>query len=153
MKVAITGASGLIGAALAAALQADDHEVVRLVRRAPRGLDEISWDPAARRLDPRALADVDAVVHLAGAPVGPNRWTKQHKAGILASRVDGTSTVSAALAAAARDAPRRRVLLSASGSNYYGDTGTTEVDESAPPGTQYLSEVCVAWEGATTPAE
>ena len=74
-RIAITGASGLIGGALSAFLRGRGDEVVRLVRRAPSAPDEVRWDPAARHLDPADLAGVSAVVHLAGAGVGDKRWT------------------------------------------------------------------------------
>ena len=153
MKVAITGSSGLIGTALAPALRADGHEVLRLVRRTPRTADEHRWAPDHRRIDPSVLADVDAVVNLAGVGVGDRRWTTSYRREILASRVDSTATVSQALAdAAAADPGRPRVLLSASGIGYYGDTGDRRIDESAPAGTDFLADVCTQWEAATAPA-
>jgi uncharacterized protein len=153
MKVAITGSSGLIGTALAPALRADGHEVLRLVRRTPRTADEHRWAPDHRQIDPSVLADVDAVVNLAGVGVGDRRWTASYRRQILASRVDSTATVSRALAdAAAADPGRTRVLLSASGIGYYGDTGDRQVDESAPAGADFLADVCQQWEAATAPA-
>lgn len=150
MRIAITGASGLLGSALVPALRADGHEVLRLVRREARADDELSWDPAAHRLDPRALDDVDAVIHLAGAGVGDRRWTAAYRRQLIRSRVDGTETIAAALAAAA---PRPRVLLSASGVNWYGHTGDTAVDETVPNGTGFLAALTNVWEAATRPAE
>ena len=107
MKVAVTGSSGLIGTALVASLRADGHEVVRLVRRPPRGGDEVRWDPRARRrgLIPGALDGVDACVHLAGAGVADHRWTAAYKAEIRASRVLGTRALAGR---AGRSAARRR---------------------------------------------
>jgi hypothetical protein len=154
MKVAVTGASGLIGLALVEALRSDGHEVLRLVRRTPRTADEHRWDPQHRRIDPTVLADVDAVVNLAGEPIRPRPWTRAYKARLLASRLDATTTVSEALAiAAAGDPTRQRVLLSASAIGYYGDTGDRLVDESTPPGEDFLAGVCVRWEAATAPAQ
>ena len=150
MKIAISGASGLIGTALVPALRDDGHTIVRLVRRAAGSADEVRWDPARGELDQAALADVDAVVNLAGAGIGDKRWTDARKRLVLASRVDATRTVSEALAAAAG---RPRVLLSASAVGYYGDTGDTAVDESGPVGAGYLAEICRQWEAATAPAE
>jgi uncharacterized protein len=150
VQIAITGSSGLIGSALVSALRADGHTVLRLVRRAPTGADEVRWDPAARSLDPAALAGVDAVVNLAGVGIGDRRWTAERKRVVLASRVDATETVSAAIAAAE---PRPRVLLSASAIGWYGDTGDTPVDESAPAGRDFLAEICRRWEAATAAAE
>ena len=153
MKVAVSGASGMIGSALVPALRADGHEVIRLIRRTPRTSDEHRWDPQHRRIDPTLLRDVDAVVNLAGVGVGDRRWNERHKQAVLGSRVDATATLSEALVqAAAADPGRERVLLSASGVGWYGDTGDRVVDESDPAGDDFLARVCVAWEGATAPA-
>jgi hypothetical protein len=150
MRIAITGASGLLGSALVPALREDGHSVLRLVRREPRAEDEVRWDPARRELDPYVLDDVDAVVHLSGAGIGDKRWTRAYQRELVDSRIDSTTTIATALAAAA---PRDRVLLSASGVNSYGDTGDTPVDEAAPDGTGFLAALVRAWEGATRPAE
>jgi uncharacterized protein (TIGR01777 family) len=150
VKIAVTGSSGLIGSALLRALREDGHRVVRLVRRAPADPDEIRWDPAARRLGQAALVDVDAVVNLAGVGIGDRRWTADRKNAVLASRIDATETVSAAMAAAEAGP---RVLLSASAIGWYGDTGDTAVDESAPSGQDFLADVCRQWEAATRAAE
>jgi uncharacterized protein (TIGR01777 family) len=150
MRIAITGASGLLGSSLAPALRQDGHDVVRLVRREAREPGEISWDPAAHRLDPRALDDVDAVVNLSGANIGDRRWSPSFKKLLLSSRLDATTTLATVLAEAA---PRPRVLLSSSGINWYGDAGETVVDESAPNGTGFMAEMVRAWEAATAPAE
>src|SRR4051794_21253142 len=124
MKIAVTGSSGLIGEHLVAALRSDGHDVARLVRRTPRTADEHRWDPQHRRIDPAVLADVDAVVNLAGTPIRPRPWTAGYKRQLVDSRLDSTATVSEAFAAAAAADPgRRRVLLSASAVGYYGDTG------------------------------
>jgi uncharacterized protein len=153
MRIAVTGSSGLIGSALLPALREDGHDVLRLVRRTPRTADEHRWAPEHHRIDPALLADVDAVVNLAGVGIGDRPWTSGRKAAILASRVEATSTVSRALAdAAAAEPDRARVLLSASAVGYYGDTGDRVVDESAPPGHDFLARVCTDWETATTPA-
>ncbi len=149
MRIAVTGASGLIGSALVPELRDDGHEVVRLVRGAPSAPDEHEWDPAARRLDPAVLSEVDAVVHLAGAGVGDHRWTDEWKRTIRDSRVDGTLTVAEALA---RATPRPRVLLSASAVGYYGDRGDQVLGESAGPGEGFLAGVCQEWEAASAPA-
>jgi uncharacterized protein len=153
MKIAVTGSSGLIGSQLVSALRADGHDVLRLVRRTPRTADEHRWDPHHRRIDPALLADVDAVVNLAGVGIGDRRWTATYKNQVLSSRVDATRTVSEALAAAAAADPTRpRVLLSGSAVGWYGDTGDREADEGAPVGDDFLARVCTAWEAATAPA-
>jgi len=149
VKVAVTGASGLIGSALVPALQRAGHEVVRLVRRPTRSAEEVRWDPDQQQLDPEVLADVDGVVHLAGVGVADRRWSDKRRSAIIQSRVDGTTTISQALAAAA---PRSRVLVSASGIDWYGDTGDRPVTEADPAGTGFLSDVTVRWEAATSAA-
>ncbi|MFE2611366.1 TIGR01777 family oxidoreductase [Streptomyces mirabilis] len=148
-RVAIAGASGLIGSALTRSLTADGHEVVRLVRRAPRGKDEVRWDPDGQRMDAAGLAGCAAVVNLAGAGVASRRWTEAYKRKILDSRVRGTATLAAAVASLDE---RPRVFVNGSAIGFYGETGDRAVDESAPPGEGFLPSVCVAWEGAAAPA-
>jgi uncharacterized protein (TIGR01777 family) len=154
MKIAVTGSSGLVGTELVPALRADGHDVVRLVRRTPRTADEHRWDPEHHQVDAGLLADVDAVVNLAGVGIGDKRWTDRYKQEVVASRVDSTTTISSALAqAAAADPDRPRVLLSASAVGFYGDGGDRVLDETSPAGTDFLADVCVQWEAATAPAE
>jgi len=154
MKIAVAGASGMIGRPLLQALRADGHEVLQLVRRTPRTADEHRWDPQHRRIDDALLADVDAVINLAGEPIRPRPFTSSYKERLLQSRVDATTTISEALAAAAdADPDRRRVLLSGSAVGYYGDTGSRIVTEADPAGTDFLAQVCAQWEAATAPAE
>ena len=154
MKIAVTGASGLIGTALLPALRADGHEVLRLVRRTPRTADEHRWEPAHRRIDPALLPDVDAVINLAGEPIRPRPWTRAYKERLRKSRLDSTRTIAEAFAAAASaDVSRPRVLLSASGIDFYGDTGSRTVTETDPAGDSFLATLCTEWEAATAPAE
>jgi uncharacterized protein (TIGR01777 family) len=153
MKVAVTGSSGLIGSELVHSLHADGHEVLRLVRRTPRTADEHRWEPAHHRIPPGLLDDVDAVVNLAGEPIRPRPWTRAYKERLRSSRLDSTGTIAEALAASATaDPSRSRVLISASGIDYYGDTGSRTVTESDSPGTSFLAGLCVEWEAATAPA-
>ena len=149
MRVVVTGASGLIGAALVRGLTADGHEVVRLVRREPRAADERRWEPGTD-LDPTLMDDADAVVHLAGAGIGDHRWTDDYKQTVLRSRIDGTTTIATAIARAS-DPPK--VLLSASAVGFYGDTGEEAVDETAASGAGFLADVVRQWEAATAAAE
>jgi uncharacterized protein (TIGR01777 family) len=146
MKIAITGASGLIGTALAPALKAAGHEVVRFVRRPADAVEERRWDGIT--LAPDAVADLGAVIHLAGAGVGDKRWTSSYKQELVDSRIKGTSAVARAVAEAGTP-----VLLSASAIGWYGDTGDRLTDESGPRGTGFLSDLCEEWEKATAPAD
>jgi uncharacterized protein len=157
MKVAVTGSSGLIGTALVAALRADGHQVIRLVRRAPRSADEERWDPRAADAGispasataPGPLDGLDACVHLAGAGVASRRWTRRYKAEIRASRVVGTRALAGALTKLGSP-PGTLVVASAIG--WYGDTGGHEVDETAPAGKSFLSRLVRDWEAAAEPA-
>ncbi len=149
MRVAITGASGLIGTALAASLETSGHEVRRLVRRPARGPGEISWDPVEGTVDLDALAGTEAVVHLAGAGVGDRRWTPQYKRLIRDSRVLGTRAIATALT---RLDPAPSVLLSGSAVGYYGDRGEEVLLESAARGDGFLADVVVDWEAETVRA-
>ncbi|GGN84432.1 epimerase [Streptomyces albiflavescens] len=149
-RIAIAGASGLIGSALARSLASDGHEVVRLVRRAPRAKDEVQWDPEAQRIDAAGLIGCAAVVNLAGAGVASRRWTEAYKRKIRDSRVLGTATLAEAVASL--DEPPR-VFVNGSAIGFYGDTGERAVDESAPPGDGFLPSLCVEWEEATGAAQ
>jgi hypothetical protein len=149
MDVVVTGSHGLLGTALLPVLRADGHRVVRLVRGEPEGADDVRWDPDRGTIEAEALAGVGAAVHLAGAGIGDRKWTPARKQLIVESRTHGTTLLARTLAALQ---PPPRVLVSASAIGYYGDTGATVIDESAPPGTDFGAEVCVAWEQATAPA-
>jgi len=149
VRIAITGASGLLGHALTDHLARAGHDVVPLVRRYPPSLGEVGWDPASGRIERDKLQGTDAVVHLAGASIA-TRWTRRRQAAIRASRVDGTRLIAATLASLV---PPPRVLVSASAVGYYGAHGDERIDESAPPGTGFLAEVARAWEEATSAAQ
>ncbi|MFJ9116172.1 TIGR01777 family oxidoreductase [Streptomyces sp. NPDC102394] len=148
-RIAVAGASGLIGGALARSLEADGHEVVRLVRRAARAGDEVCWDPEGRYVDADGLAGCDAVVNLAGAGVGDRRWTDAYKERIRNGRVLGTAALAEAIAGLP-EGPR--VFVNGSAIGIYGETGDRAVDESAPSGRGFLPELCVEWEAAAAPA-
>jgi hypothetical protein len=146
--IAVTGASGLIGSALAPSLRAAGHDVVRLVRRQPAAADEARWDPAAGTIDARALEGVEAIVHLAGETIG-QRWSERARRRILESRVRGTTLVAETASALE---PRPRVLVCASGVDYYGDRGDEELTEESRAGGGFAAEVVAAWEQAARPA-
>jgi uncharacterized protein (TIGR01777 family) len=151
LKVAVSGATGLIGGALVQRLTRDGHEVILLVRRSPRPSERaIAWDPVRGTIDRAALEgwQLDAVVHLAGENVF-GRWTAAKKRRIRESRVAGTRLVSDAIAALDRRPP---VFLAASAVGYYGDQGAAELTEQSPAGDDFLAQVARDWESATAPA-
>lgn len=148
-SVAIAGASGFIGSALASSLEESGTRVVRLVRRKARGPGEVSWDPAGETIDERGLEGVDAVVHLAGSNL-VGRWTDRRKREIHDSRVASTRTLASGLARLDRPP---HVLVSGSGIGYYGDRGDELLHEGSSPGGDFLARTAQEWEGATAPAE
>lgn len=148
MRVLVTGASGLVGAALVPALE-QEHEVLRLTRRVPRSAAELRWDPEAGTLDRRALEGLEAAVHLAGESIGGRRWNAAHKRRIRESRVRGTRLLCEALAALERPP---RVLVSASAIGWYGDRGDETLTEESGSGIGFLAEVAREWEEATAAA-
>jgi uncharacterized protein (TIGR01777 family) len=148
-KIAVTGASGLVGQALVPALRDNGYEVLRLVRRVPRAQDEVEWDPAAGTIDLEALKGVAGAVHLAGENIGSGRWTEAKKTKIRDSRVQGTRLLAGALA---KLSSKPRVLVSASGINYYGTSASEPVDEHSESGSGFLASVCRQWEAATSAA-
>jgi uncharacterized protein len=148
--IAITGASGFVGSALAAFLRARGDRVRPLVRPGRSADDGIAWDPAGGRIDVAALEGVDAIVHLAGENVGDGRWTASKKQRIRDSRVQGTALLADAIG---RLAQKPAVWVSGSAVGYYGDRGDARVDETAPHGSDFLAEVTVAWEAAADAAQ
>jgi uncharacterized protein len=148
MRIVVGGASGFIGSALVPALQADGHEVGRLVRREPESSDEIRWDPSAGSLDPARLEGADAIVNLSGESIG-RRWTEARKREILESRVSATSLLARTAAALER---RPSVLLCASAVGGYGSRGDEILTEASELGTGFLPDVVRAWEAAADPA-
>ncbi|HEX6913230.1 MAG TPA: TIGR01777 family oxidoreductase, partial [Longimicrobium sp.] len=150
MRVAVTGASGLIGKAVVERLRREGHTVSRLVRDPAKAqAGDVVWDPEAGTIDAAALEGVDAAVHLAGESVG-TRWTGEKKRRIRDSRIKGTRLLAQTLAHLAR---HPRVLVQASGVGIYGDRGDETVTETSPPGTGFLADVGREWEGASGPAE
>ncbi|HET7758531.1 MAG TPA: NAD-dependent epimerase/dehydratase family protein, partial [Gaiellaceae bacterium] len=149
MRITVTGATGLIGTNLVAALKERGDEVTVLSRRpedAQRllGVDALGWDPGTEPAPAQALAGRDGVVHLAGEPIA-QRWTQESKNRIRSSRELGTANLVRGLE---QCEPRPGVLVSASAVGYYGARGDERLDEGAPPGTGFLAEVCDAWEQA-----
>lgn len=140
-KIAVTGASGLIGSALVAQLKSDGHQVQKIVRRPARTSDEVSWNPIKGEIDLQSLEGVDAIFHLAGAGVGDKRWTSSYRSEILNSRLLGTTTIATACEQLQPD-----VFISASAIGYYGETGDRSVTETDRGGSDFLSVVCREWE-------
>ena len=148
-RVAITGASGLVGRCLVPFLRAAGHDVVRLVRRSAAAADELQWQPETGKADADGLRRCDAVVHLAGANLADGRWTPARKQLIRDSRMIGTETLARFLAA---DPLAPRIWVSASAVGFYGSRGDEWLDETTGPGSGFLAEVCQEWERATLPA-
>jgi uncharacterized protein (TIGR01777 family) len=147
-KVLVSGVSGPIGAALLPSLKEHGYEVVRLVRDAKSGEDEVFWDPG-QPLRPQSVSGFDAVIHLAGESI-VGRWNTVKKRRILDSRVQGTRHLVDALAEAAE---HPRVLITASAVGYYGDRGDELLREDSRAGRGFLPTVCREWEAASTRAE
>jgi uncharacterized protein (TIGR01777 family) len=153
MRITVTGATGLIGRRLVAALQARGDEVSVLSRRpedARRmlGVEAFAWRPDREPAPADALAGRDGVLHLAGEPIA-QRWTRESKGRIRSSREHGTARLVEGLK---RAEPRPGVLVAASAVGYYGPRADELLDEDAPPGTGFLASVCEAWEGAAATA-
>jgi uncharacterized protein (TIGR01777 family) len=147
-RIAITGASGLIGTALVGHLKSEGHTVQRFVRRPVVAPDEIQWDPKTGYVDIEALRGVDAVIHLAGVGVGDKRWSKKYKAEILNSRLLGTTAIAHAVSEV-----KPEVFISASAIGWYGESGNRAVVESDRVGDDFLAAVCREWEAAADLAQ
>jgi uncharacterized protein len=149
MRITVTGATGLIGTRLVAALLERGDEVTVLSRRPEEagrrlGVEAIGWNPEAEPAPIEALAGRDGVVHLAGESIA-QRWTEESKERIRSSRALGTTRLVEGLQ---QSEPRPGVLVSASAVGYYGARGAERLDETAAPGTGFLAGVCEAWERA-----
>lgn len=150
LRIAISGASGLIGSHVMTHLRDQGHTVLPLVRTRPKaGEDAIYWSVDAGEIDTDALEGLDVVIHLAGEPLATSRWTEAKKKAILESRTKGTALIANALANLKK---KPALFISASAVGYYGSRGDTWVDEESEPGEGFLAEVCHAWEQASEPA-
>ena len=144
MKIAVTGATGLIGAALGERLRQEGNDVLVITRRENPSspFPVVHWNPERGELDTRSLEGVDAVVHLAGETIA-ERWTPEKKERIRTSRVAGTRFLVDGLK---RLSKRPSVLIGSSAVGFYGNRGDEVLDEGSPPGTGFLPEICQAWE-------
>ena len=149
MRVAMTGATGLIGSALVPLLESNGYQVTPLRRGSSNDSTTPSWNPLSGDLSDAAVDGADAVIHLAGENIAGGRWTKARKARIRDSRVDGTRHLSEALARLERP-PKTLIVASAIG--FYGDRGEERLHEQSSAGNGFLPEVCQAWEAAAEPA-
>lgn len=149
MKILISGSHGLVGTALIKALEADGHQIVRLVRHYPYNSSEIEWSPDRYSISLGLLEGFDAVVHLAGESIAEGRWTDEKKKRIRESRVKGTKLLSDALSNLSSPP---HTFISASAIGYYGNRGEELLTEQSAPGNEFLSDVCVQWERASDTA-
>ncbi len=150
LRIAVSGASGLVGSELTARLAAQGHQVHRLVRNTPDGgSTAIAWDPETGHIEKEKLEDLDAVIHLAGENIAEGRWTASKKRRIRDSRVLGTHLLAQTLASLDRPP---RAFLSASAIGYYGDRGEEPLSEASAAGEGFLPDVCRDWEKAAAPA-
>lgn len=149
MQLLVTGASGLVGAALSRALHDRGDTVIGVSRRPERRgrgmIRWIGWDDL-----PAAIEDVDAAVHLAGAGVVAKRWSAARKRTLRESRIDTAQQLVAAINGAANPPG---VLVSASAVGYYGPRGDDELDEDSPAGSDFLATLCRDWEAAAAVAD
>jgi len=143
MRVLISGASGLVGTEVARQLIEAGHEPVKLVRRAAKAKDEVSWNPSRGEIDPEIMESVDAVVNLAGATTGRIPWTNKYKKEIVSSRIDSTRTLVTAINRAGNPPT---VLVSGSASGFYGEGGSSWLTEDSPKGKGFLSDLANDWE-------
>ncbi|MHC4943809.1 MAG: TIGR01777 family oxidoreductase [Planctomycetota bacterium] len=150
LRVAVTGATGLVGSAIASFLASGGHHVHPMVRRSPEpGREEIEWNPQAGRIDSAALEGLDGIIHLAGENIAAGRWNPVRKEAIFKSRVEGTRLLSKTLAKLEK---RPRFLICASAIGYYGPQQDEMITEEHDPGEGFLAEVSRAWEEAAAPA-
>jgi uncharacterized protein (TIGR01777 family) len=150
MKVAVSGANGLVGSRLLSTLQESGHEVVKILRNSASARpQDIVWNQKADSEALNQLEKVDAVIHLSGESIASGRWNDAKKKAIRNSRVEPTRALSEKLAEF-KNGPK--TFLCASAIGFYGDRGAQELNETSPAGTDFLSDVCKEWESATTKA-
>lgn len=146
MKILIGGSHGLVGTALIQSLEAQGHDIFRLVRRAPTSKTEVEWSPDRYSIALARIEGFDAVINLAGESIAEGRWTDDKKRRIRESRVKGTKLLGDALANLTVP-PKTFVCASAIG--YYGNRGDELLTETSAAGDNFLAKVCAEWEEAT----
>jgi len=144
LGIAVTGANGIIGRSLLPFLRTQGHRVTAL----SRGDGDASWDPI-RGIIRHDFSGDDAVIHLAGEPIGEGAWTKKKMTAIIESRVKGTRLIAEKLAAMEKPPS---TLICASAVGFYGNRGGALMTEEDGPGRDFISGVCRAWEAAARPA-
>ncbi len=148
MKIAIAGASGLVGSALIPVLKSMGAQITRLVRSKPRA-GEIEWHPNQAEMSAASLNGFDTIINLAGENIAGGRWTDDQKRKIRDSRISGTHLLSEAMA---KLSPKPKVFICASATGIYGDRDDEVLDEQSESGGGFLAGVCREWEKATEPA-
>ena len=148
MKIAIAGASGLVGSALIPSLTNDGAAITRLVRGAAKS-GEIEWHPNQDQLNEQTLAGFDVIINLAGENIAGGRWTDEQKRKIRDSRVGGTHLLSEAIA---KMEVKPGAFICASATGIYGDRDDETLDEQSESGGGFLAGVCREWEKACEPA-
>ncbi len=148
MKIIISGASGLIGKPLVKKLNLAGHEVVQLVRRAPK-LNESQWNPATGQIDAAVIDGADAVIHLSGAGIGDRRWTPKYKQELVDSRTKSTALLASTIAKCTK---KPSVFLSGSAIGIYGPRGDEQLSEVSTHGSSFLADICKQWEAAAKPS-
>lgn len=149
--IILSGASGMLGAALHRDLTARGIPTLQLLRRLPTAQGQLQWNPDSDRPigNPTLLDGAAAAIHLSGASVAAHRWTSAYKHELAASRIDSTSRLARVLASL-RYPPKAFLVASATG--IYGDRGDQMLDETSAPGTGFLADLCRQWEAAAAPA-
>ncbi|PYS73844.1 MAG: TIGR01777 family protein [Acidobacteria bacterium] len=148
MKIAIAGASGLVGSALIPILQSDGNQITRLVRSSPKA-GEIEWHPNQDEVSTQSLQGFDVIINLAGENIAGGRWTDEQKRKIRDSRVNGTHLLSEAIA---KMSSKPQAFICASATGIYGDRDDEVLNEQSESGGGFLAGVCREWEKATEPA-
>ena len=151
MKIIISGATGLVGTALARTLRDEGHSVARLVRAGSVAVaGDIQWDPANSKIDLAALEGADAVVNLNGASIGGGRWTPERKKLLRTSRVETTRFLVDSMS---RLRQKPRAFVSASAIGFYGSRGDEVLTEASASGADFLSGLSREWEQEAERAE